>query len=223
MGDLSRYISDPPDARTANAFFKKLGPQYPHHPLHTDGSDPFHTLVATVLSSRTRDPTTNAAMERLWEHAATPEEMLTLAEKKIAELISPVGFYKTKAKHLHQLSRMLLERFDGKVPRTRDELMELPGVGRKVANLVLNICFNTAAICVDIHVHRITNRLGWVETKSPEETEQALMAVIAEKHWTILNRVLVNHGQQVCLPITPHCSKCIVYKYCKRVGVTKSK
>jgi endonuclease III len=214
---------NPPDAKAVRDVFRILGKLYKTHPLHVDPRDHFQVLVAAMLSARTRDPTTNAAMTRLWPLASTPEQMLAIPEADLAVLLKPVGFWNAKAKYLHELSAMLLARWHGKVPHTREELMELPGVGRKVANLVLNICFNTAAICVDVHVHRIVNRLGWIVTTSPEQTELALMDLLPEKYWSPTNLVFVNHGQQICLPVSPLCSKCPIYDYCARVGVTKSR
>jgi len=209
--------------RRAGMVLTKLAALYPRHPLNVRPREPFQVLVATVLSSRTKDPTTNAAMERLWARATTPQGILAVPEDELAALIRPVGFYRTKAANLHKLCRQLIEQHGGRVPATRDELILLSGVGRKVANLVLNICFNTAAICVDTHVHRIANRLGWVVTESPEQTEYALMELVPEHYWTQLNRVLVNHGQQVCQPVSPRCSECAIARYCARVGVLKSR
>ncbi len=223
---------NPPTPRQLAVLFRRLDALYPGHPLDNDPAQPFQVLVATILSARTKDPTTNAAMRRLWEAASgqvvpgegawptvTPAMLLALPEARIAELIYPVGFYQTKAKHLLKMSRLLIERFDGQVPRTRDELLELPGVGRKVANLLLNICWDIPAICVDIHVHRICNRLGWVSTKTPEETEFTLMQLVPQKYWSTLNRVLVNHGQQICQPVSPFCSRCSLQGDCPQIGV----
>lgn len=217
-----KAAAQPPPAitpRRAGAVLKRLQQLYPRHPLNVLPSDPFQVLVGTVLSSRTKDPTTNAAMARLWGRARTPEQILTLAEDELAELIRPVGFYRTKARQLHGLSRLLIDRFAGTVPADREDLMQLPGVGRKVANLVLNICFEMPAICVDTHVHRISNRLGWVATSTPEQTEQALMQLVPSRWWSTLNRVLVNHGQQVCQPRRPRCADCPIARNCARVGV----
>jgi endonuclease III len=198
-----------------------LAPLYPSHPLAVTPDDPFRVLVATVLSARTKDPVTNAAMERLWQRVRTPHALLALDRTELAALLKPVGFYETKAKHLQELSQQLLEKHAGEVPRTREELLELPGVGRKVANLVLNICFDYPAICVDTHVHRIANRLGWVVTDTPEQTERALEALVPKSHWAMLNRVLVNHGQQICQPVSPHCSRCAIAARCPQVGVLR--
>ncbi len=205
--------------RRAGAVLKRLERLYPRHPLNVRPADPYQVVVATVLSSRTKDPTTNAAMERLWPRAGGPAAMLAIGEDELAELLRPVGFYRTKARQLHALSRLLLDEFGGRVPDEREQLMRLPGVGRKVANLVLNICFDQAAICVDTHVHRIANRLGWVATRTPEQTEQALMEIVPVRYWTMLNRVLVNHGQQVCQPLRPHCGECEISRFCARIGV----
>lgn len=209
--------------RKATKVLDTLAPLYPGHPLAVTPADPFQVLVATVLSARTKDPTTNAAMERLWPRANTPEAILAMDREELAALLKPVGFFATKAKHLQELSQLLIEQHDGKVPRTREELLELPGVGRKVANLVLNICFDYPAICVDTHVHRIANRLGWVETDTPEQTERALEQLVPQSHWAMLNRVLVNHGQQVCQPSSPFCSRCTLGKGCPRIGVSRSR
>ena len=200
-----------------------LGKLYPHHPLEVEGASPFRVLIATVLASRTRDPVTNAAMRALWQRASTPEAILALPEAELTALIKPVGFPNQKAKQLRGLCSLLLERFGGKVPTTRDELMEFPGVGRKVANLMLNVLGGEPAICVDTHVHRVSGRLGWVATKDPEATELALMELVPRKYWAMLNRALVNHGQQVCQPLSPKCSVCPVSRWCPRIGVTKSR
>lgn len=218
---MAKYKAARSVQQEITAVLQVLDKLYPGHPLEVADREPFHTLVATMLSSRTKDPVTNAAMRRLWSQAQTPSQILLIPPPKLAELLKPVGFYQQKAQQLHGLCQLLLDRFDGQVPHTRDELMELPGVGRKVANLVLNICFDTAAICVDTHVHRISNRMGWVDTATPEQTEQALMVSAAQKYWAMLNRVLVNHGQQICHPTSPRCSICPVSTYCQRRNVIK--
>ena len=220
---MAKLVEQAWTPRRVGTVLRTLEGLYPRHPLNVTARLPFQVLVATVLSSRTQDPTTNAAMERLWAKAQTPEGLLKLPEQKIAALIKPVGFYATKAKHLKKLSRLLLDQHAGHVPTTREELMALPGVGRKVANLVLNICFQEPAICVDTHVHRFSNRLAWVATETPEQTEYALMELAPQKHWAILNRVIVNHGQQVCKPISPICSQCVLARKCPKNGVTRSR
>jgi endonuclease III len=201
----------------------QLAVLYPQHPLDVAGRDNFYVLVSAMLSSRTKDPVTNGAMQRLWAQASTPQQLLLVPEAELAQLLKPVGFYSQKAGQLLGLCQRLIAEYGGQVPATREELMTLPGVGRKVANLVLNICFNAPAICVDTHVHRISNRLGWVQTTAVEETEQALLAAVPDDVWTILNRVLVNHGQQVCHPLSPRCSVCPIAADCPRLGVGKSR
>ncbi|OGK08384.1 MAG: hypothetical protein A2Y63_01225 [Candidatus Riflebacteria bacterium RBG_13_59_9] len=201
---------------------KRLAAAYLEHPLKIDEKTPsFRSLVSTIMSSRTKDPVTVEATRRLFAKFRTPEEMAGAESDSIAELIYPVGFYKTKAKQLVQVARILRERFGGKVPRTREELMELPGVGRKTANLVLSVAFGIPAICVDTHVHRISNRLGWVKTKSVSETEEALMELLPESEWAVINRLLVSHGQRLCHPLSPRCSECMISHHCPRTGVNQ--
>jgi len=184
--------------------------------------DAFQVLIATLLSARTQDATTAAASERLFGKAPTPRRMAALTVPEIAKLIYPVSFYKTKAKHVRQTCRILLDRFHGAVPGTMDELLVLPGVGRKTANLVLILGFKSLRnICVDVHVHRISNRLGWVRTRTPEQTEQALYDRIAARWWPYINLYLVTWGQNVCRPTYPRCGDCAISDSCPRVGVTK--
>jgi len=182
--------------------------------------DPFRVLISTILSLRTQDETTAAASRRLFARAATPAAMLRLREATIARLIYPVGFYRTKARAIRATCRALLERFGGEVPRDLDALLTLQGVGRKTANLVLTLGFRAQGICVDTHVHRITNRLGYVRTRTPDETEQALRRKLPHAHWIEINDLLVAFGQHLCRPISPHCSRCPVTAYCPRRGVT---
>ncbi|MCH7472480.1 endonuclease III [bacterium] len=211
----------PPSPRRAAAVLTKLAALYPDHPLEVKGAEPFRVLVATMLSARTQDPTTNAAMRRLWQNASTPDAILQITEDDLAAILKPVGFYKTKARNLHKLCRVLIDSFGRQVPATREELMQLSGVGRKTANLILNVCFGIPAICVDTHVHRIVNRLGWVATNTPEETENTLAEIVPKKHWAALNRVLVNHGQRICNPVSPKCSQCAIAGYCEKRNVLK--
>jgi endonuclease-3 len=180
-------------------------------------------LIACILSLRTQDTTTGPAAARLFAVAATPEAMLTLRAGRIARLIYPVGFYRTKAGVILGICRDLLERFGGKVPDTLDELLTLDGVGRKTANLVVTMGFNKPGICVDTHVHRISNRLGYVKTRHPEETEMALRARLPRRYWIGYNDLLVSFGQNVCAPISPRCSTCPVSGLCRRVGVTSAR
>ena len=184
--------------------------------------DAFRVLIATILSARTQDATTAAASERIFRKAPDARRMAALPVTTIAKLIYPVSFYRTKARHVKDACRQLVERFDGRVPGTMEELLTLPGVGRKTANLVLILGFKSLRnICVDIHVHRISNRLGWVTTKAPEETEQALYERVPARWWPYLNLYLVTWGQNVCRPTHPRCGDCAVASRCPRVGVTR--
>jgi endonuclease-3 len=183
--------------------------------------DPFHVLIATLLSARTQDATTLAASTRLFRAARTPHTMARLPVRRIERLIYPVSFYRHKARHVRATCRLLVERFGGRVPGTIEELLMLPGVGRKTANLVLILGFKSLRnICVDTHVHRISNRLGWVRTRTPDETEQALYAAAARRWWPYLNLYLVTWGQNVCRPLYPRCDECVIRRFCPRVGVT---
>ena len=187
-------------------------------------NDPFEVLVATMLSAQTRDAVTATASERLFRIARTPESLAKLTEKEIVRSIYPVSFYRAKARHLKATSRLIVERHGGRVPRDMAELLALPGVGRKTANLVLILSFKSRRnICVDTHVHRIVNRLGWVSTRTPAETEQALYQATAEQWWPVINRYLVTWGQNVCRPLYPRCTECVIRTYCARAGVTSSR
>jgi endonuclease-3 len=184
--------------------------------------DPFQILIATLLSARTQDATTHSASTRLFRRARTPRTMASLSVSEIEKLIYPVGFYRTKARHVKACSQMLESRFDGRVPETLDELVMLPGVGRKTANLVLIVAFKSSQnICVDIHVHRISNRLGWVRTTQPEDTEQALYRRVGRAWWPYINLYLVTWGQNVCRPVHPRCGDCAIAHECPRIGVRK--
>jgi endonuclease III len=182
--------------------------------------DAFKILIGTLLSARTQDATTHDASSRLFAAAATPEMMARLNVKQIEKLIYPVGFYRNKARFVKATAEALVERFQGRVPQTLDELVTLPGVGRKTANLVMILAFASRAnICVDIHVHRISNRLGWVQTRTPEETEEALYRQLARQWWPLLNRYLVTWGQNICRPVYPRCGACAIAVDCPRIGV----
>ena len=181
---------------------------------------PFQILIATLLSARTQDATTHAASTRLFARARTPRAMARLTAVEIEKLIYPVGFYRTKARHVKACCEALVARFGGRVPDTLEELVTLPGVGRKTANLVLIVAYRSQRnICVDTHVHRISNRLGWVRTSHPEETEQALYARTAPRWWPYINLYLVTWGQHVCRPIGPRCGRCAIAGDCPRIGV----
>jgi len=185
------------------------------------GATPFEVLVSTLLSLRTKDEVTGEAARRLLDVARTPESMVALSPKKIEDLIYPVGFYPTKAKRLLAISRILLDRYGGKVPDTLEALTALPGVGRKTANLVLVEGFKIPAICVDTHVHRISNRIGYVKTKTPDKTELALRKKLPKRHWVRYNELLVAFGQTLCRPISPFCSRCPVSDMCPQIGVER--
>ena len=182
--------------------------------------DPFEVLVTTILSLRTKDQVTRVAAGRLLERARTPKALLTVSEEEIARLIFPVGFYKNKARVLRSISKNLIEKFHSKVPDDLDELLKLKGVGRKTANLVVTLGFGKPGICVDTHVHRVSNRLGYVATKTPEATEMALREKLPREYWIEYNDLLVTWGQNICRPISPFCSKCAIRPYCKQMGVT---
>ena len=186
-----------------------------------DHRTPFQILISTIISLRTKDQVTAQASERLFKIAKTPEDILKLSEEEIQKAIYPAGFYKNKSKTIKEIARIIVEKYNGKVPDNLEELLKLPGVGRKTANLVLALSFGKPAICVDIHVHRITNRLGFVKTKNPEETEKQLMEKVPVEHWNRINDLLVAFGQTICKPVSPLCSKCPVEKYCEKVGVEK--
>lgn len=185
--------------------------------------DPFLILISCLLSLRTKDKTTDEASHRLFALARTPAAMLRLPLKKIERAIYPVGFYRTKAKSIHQICNRLLDTYGGTVPDSIDELVTLPGVGRKTANLVVTVGYSKPGICVDIHVHRISNRWGYIKTKTPEESEQVLRETLPKRYWITFNDLLVPYGQNLCQPVSPFCSQCKLTDYCDRVGVTKSR
>ena len=182
--------------------------------------DPFQVLIATLLSARTQDATTLAASTRLFRVARTPRSVARLTVKQIERLIYPVSFYRTKAGHVKETARLLVTAFGGRVPKTMNELVTLPGVGRKTASLVMILSYNSRRnICVDTHVHRISNRLGWVRTQTPEETEQALYQATDARWWPLINLYLVTWGQNVCRPVYPRCEACAIAGLCPRIGV----
>ncbi|MGQ9752024.1 MAG: endonuclease III domain-containing protein [Thermoanaerobaculaceae bacterium] len=182
---------------------------------------PFRVLVACVISQRTKDEVTREAAARLLSRARTPGELAQLSQEEVARLIYPAGFYRTKAAQLLKIAQILLDQYGGQVPATRQALLALPGVGPKTANLVLGLGYGVPAICVDTHVHRIANRLGLVQARTPEETEQALTKLFPRKHWIALNDLLVSFGQKVCTPISPRCSGCPISTFCPKNGVTR--
>ena len=185
--------------------------------------DPFRILISCLLSLRTKDKTTSEASARLFALAHTPASLLKIPLRKIERAIYPVGFYRTKAKSMHAICRRLLDVYGGRVPDSIDQLVTLSGVGRKTANLVVTVGYGKPGICVDIHVHRITNRWGYVKTKTPEETEEALRRKLPKQYWITFNDLLVPYGQNLCQPVSPYCRKCKLTEYCERVGVKKSR
>lgn len=187
------------------------------------GRNPFKVLISCLLSLRTKDRTTSEASARLFALAGDPASMLKLAPKRIERAIYPVGFYRTKTRQIHKICRRLLDDYGGQVPDSIEALLTLPGVGRKTANLVVTVGYGKAGICVDIHVHRISNRWGYVKTKTPVETEEALRKKLPARYWIIYNDLLVPYGQNICQPVSPFCSRCKLMQYCDRVGVTRSR
>ena len=185
--------------------------------------DPFSVLISTVISLRTKDDVTLNASRRLLAEAPDPEAMLRLSEERIAQLIFPAGFYKRKATQIHQISAILVDEYGGKVPADADLLMKLPGVGIKTANLTLNLGFGIDAICVDCHVYQISNRLGWIDTRTPEESEKALQPIMPRRFWIPLNELLVSYGQEVCTSVSPKCSMCPENGRCPKIGVTRTR
>jgi endonuclease-3 len=191
--------------------------------MATLSRDPYQVLIACLLSLRTKDETTGPAARRLFALADTPAKMLALTSSQIEKAIYPVGFYKTKAQTVLDISREILDNRGGRVPDEIDELLKFKGVGRKTANLVVTLGYQKPGICVDTHVHRISNRWGYVETKTPEETEMALRAKLPQRYWIEINDLLVAMGQTICHPTSPKCSQCPIEKYCAKVGVIRSR
>ena len=183
--------------------------------------DPYKVLISCILSLRTKDEVTKKASLKLFEHANTAKKMINLQELEIQKLIYPVGFYKTKAKRIIEMSHKIIDEYDGKVPDTIDELLRLKGVGRKTANIVVTLGYAKPGVCVDTHVHRISNRWGYVKTKNPIQTEFALREKLPQEYWIEYNDILVTYGQNVCAPISPKCSICPIEKYCPKIGVLK--
>ncbi|GHS97756.1 endonuclease III [Planctomycetales bacterium] len=187
------------------------------------GNSPWAILAATVLSLRTKDEVTVKTASALLDRAPAPRAYLALTENEAEKLAYPAGFYRTKARQLRAVATIVLDRYGGNVPATMDDLLALPGVGRKTANLVLSVAFGQDAICVDTHVHRITNRLGWVATKTPEATEMALREILPRRFWQVINSLLVLYGQRICCPLSPFCSRCAVKNFCEQHGVGKAR
>lgn len=218
-----------PSNKTIDAIMRALARAIDDHDLpavekiaEESQEDPFEVLISTMLSAQTRDPVTAAASARLFKVARTPRTMARLTTAQIQKLIYPVSFYRHKARHVRETCRILVDKYRGRVPGTMEELLTLPGVGRKTANLVLILSFGSLKnICVDTHVHRISNRLGWVKTAAPVETEQALYEATPARWWPYINLYLVTWGQNVCKPVYPRCGACAIRPHCARIDVTR--
>lgn len=185
--------------------------------------DPYHILISTIISLRTKDQVTLSASERLFAEADDIYALHRMEEQRIAELIYPAGFYRTKASNMKKIADTVISEYGGSIPDSIDELLKLPGVGRKTANLVMILGFDKDGMCVDTHVHTIANRLGWVSTKHPDQTEFALRDLIPVRYWKVLNDYLVSYGQRICVPVSPFCSKCGLNDICRRAGVNRSR
>ncbi|MDR0596954.1 MAG: endonuclease III [Treponema sp.] len=185
--------------------------------------DPWAVLSSTILSLRTKDEVTLVRSQALLGKAPTPQKLLSLSTEEIEKLIYPVGFYHTKARNLQKIAAILVDAYQGQVPSDMEALLSLPGVGRKTANLTLTEGFDMDGICVDVHVHRITNRLGALRSKTPEETEMLLREILPKKYWKRINLLLVLYGQRVCRPVSPFCSRCVLARHCERAGVERSR
>jgi endonuclease-3 len=222
--ERNRARTGRPQPKVMHRVMRRLSSRYEiDRFVNTHGPDPFRILIGCVISLRTKDDVSYTATGRLFQRASRPEKMLQLRAPTIAKLIYPAGFYRRKAEQIREISKQLLERYEGEVPDEIEALLELPGVGRKTANLVVTLGYGKPGICVDTHVHRITNRLGWVRTQNPNQTEQALRDVLPPRYWIPINETLVRHGQQVCKPISPICTSCPVKGDCPRLDVDRSR
>ena len=182
----------------------------------------FQILIGTILSARSRDEMTDKICTVLFRRYPTPKRLAQARRSELIRILRPIGFYRQKSQHIVASARRILDRHGGRVPNTLEELLEFPGVGRKVANCVLVYAFGKTAIPVDTHVHRISNRLGWIRTKTPDETESALSRLLPRRHWLMINEILVGHGKAVCRPIGPKCGECSVRPWCAKRGVSAS-
>ncbi len=185
--------------------------------------DPFKVLISCLLSLRARDENTEKVSNQLFAVVNTPEELVKIPTEKLEKIIFSSGHYKKKARVLQSVSNDLITRFNSKVPNKKDELLSIKGIGPKTANIVLAFAFNQPVIPVDTHVHRIPNRIGWVETKKPEQTEQELMKILPKEYWADVNAIFVQFGRDICQPVSPKCSTCPINKYCKRIGIQRSR
>jgi len=204
------------------AAIEKVVRSYPEpsvNEIESVNGTPWGVLVSTIISLRTKDAVTLKASLSLLASAPTPRDLLSLGEEKVAGLIYPAGFYRTKAKNMLEIAHILINNYQGKVPPDKETLLSFPGVGLKTANLVLGVGFGIPALCVDIHVHRIANRRGWISSEKPDQSEKLLSRILPEKWWIPVNRLLVSFGQIICTPVSPHCSTCAVAEDCPKVGV----
>lgn len=214
----------PMDTGTFCQVLDTLDATYGSHPMGENfAGKPFEVLIACLLSLRARDDVTIPISRKLLDEAPTPEALAEMPYEDLIQKIRKIGFYRTKATTLQSVSRKLVDEFNSQVPDTVEALVEFPGVGRKTANLVVGMGFDKPAICVDVHVHRICYRLGYLEAKTPEETEMALRAQVPQHHWRQLNKLLVQHGQLTCKPVAPHCDRCAVYDMCRQIAVKPRK
>ena len=222
-------LNENPKMKNIDVIFKSLDKIYPTlkvpviELVEARTHDPFKILIATLLSARTKDELMVKRLPEIFKHAGTPSQLKKISQNKLEKLIYPIGFYKTKTKHLKKLPLVLEKEFSGVIPDDVDSLIKLPGVGRKTANLVVTVAFKKPAICVDVHVHRITNRLGILKTKNPLETEMKLRKTLPKKYWLKINTYLVAYGQSICTPVSPYCSTCKIKKHCKRIDVKSSR
>ena len=203
------------------AILQEMKKQWQDSTLESLDKNPFLVLVGCILSLRTKDQMTRQVAERFFQKVRNPQQLLIFSEDQISRMIYPVGFYRRKAKNLIDISRILIERYQSQVPSTLEELLKLPGVGRKTANLVLTVGFGKPGICVDTHVHRIVNRWGYVKTKNSEKTEMALREKLPLEFWIPINSLLVLFGQNICLPRRPRCDRCPIKKYCDQIGIER--
>lgn len=202
---------------------KNFAPTLVDYVIKKYGKDPYLILISCILSLRAKDTVTIHICDDLFSIAKTPQDIINLKQDKLEKIIYKSGFYKTKAKNIINITKIILEKYNNIVPNNKKDLLDMPGVGIKTANLVLGQAYNIPAICVDTHVHRISNRLGLIKTKTPEYTEIALQEIVPEEYWTDLNNLLVKWGQNICTPMSPKCSICKINKFCDKVGITKSR
>lgn len=213
-----------PSVQNIERVIQILQKTYTTHPMHEAFKhDAFQMLIAVVLSQRATDAMTIPVSMQLFKHAPTAQLLANIPLAEIEKIIRPIGFFHAKAQAIKKLARVLVEQHNGKVPSTELELLALPQVGRKTANIMLTLFFNTPQIAVDVHVHRITQRLGWITSKSPEETETKLTALIPHNLIHDVNRIFVRHGQEICKPISPKCSVCPIKNYCQQIGVSSKR